>query len=90
MEKSITLKSLNAIFKDIRYMSGCKLLKTEREYSEEYGDNGTVSIYSHPELPSDVYIQKTTVVDSYGENELICSLQFVTPTEKRVINYETI
>ena len=85
-------KKLNEVFKNLRNIKLEKVSTNQSDnfYQEKHqGEEGErIDIY---ELGfDDLFLKVVTVSDSYGNNELIDSIQFVKPILKQVKDFEPI
>lgn len=84
------LKKINELFEDLDVLKGAKLISTNEsdDYYEEK-DQGTVGlkveIYNIGE--TDVFLKVVKNTDSYGSEEKVVGLQFVTAVEKTITTY---
>jgi len=76
-------KKINEALRDIsaiRNKKAVETVKTDEDTTDEV----------YPSEIEDVFIKLTVTTDSYGDNEKITSIQFVSPVTKNITNYEPI
>jgi hypothetical protein len=78
-------KSLNEALSDFSKLRRGKPI--ESKVADSYDGALGYEVYH---FKDDVYVKLSIYVDSYGENESICGVEFVQPQEVRVTNFEPI
>jgi len=93
--ESIKISVLQELFKnkskyEINSVSGHRGIEADAYYGRQGEYNETFIYYRHPEFPENIFMKETYRTDSYGNGDMLQSVEFVKGKEKTITVFEPI